>query len=154
MHRFDVTVSKELASAALRRFVFHKWRPLVAALLLCATSVGLDASDGELSTLSRAVAGTALAVVVIFGAAFVLRRRATWALLDRLDGPVTYSLTDEHLTTRSSLGENKLVWSAIRQVWLYPDVTLLFYDQSAFSRQFKATTGLTPSAYRTRAREA
>jgi AraC-like DNA-binding protein len=29
-----------------------------------------------------------------------------------------------------------------------------FYDQSAFSRQFKATTGLTPSAYRTRAREA
>jgi AraC-like DNA-binding protein len=28
-----------------------------------------------------------------------------------------------------------------------------FYDQSAFSRQFKATTGLTPSAYRKRTRE-
>jgi hypothetical protein len=45
----------------------------------------------------------------------------------------TWTLTEEFVGQRSSLGESAIAWSALREVWRFPDLWLLVWGRDVFS---------------------
>lgn len=54
--------------------------------------------------------------------------------LRALDPPQsTWTLTEEAIAQRSSLGESAIPWSAVQQVWQFPDLWLLIWGRDVYS---------------------
>jgi hypothetical protein len=54
--------------------------------------------------------------------------------LASLDPPEsTWTLSDDFVAQKSSLGESAIAWQAVREVWRFPDVWLLIWAPDTFS---------------------
>lgn len=77
----------------------------------------------------------AVGIFAVLGAAifFVHWSRAV-AGLRALDPPEsTWTLTEEAVAQKSSLGESAIVWKALREVWRFDDLWLLVWGKDVYS---------------------
>ena len=134
-HTFEVRVSQRDADIALRRFIFRGagWGTLVASAL-CLAFVLYDISDGGIGRLGVAILTLLSILALFYVVAFMTRRKQMTDLLRRLgDAPVLYCLDDSELGTQSALGSSTLKWEMIQQLWIDPDVTLVFYARNGYT---------------------
>ena len=134
-HAFDVRVSQRDAEIALRRFLFRSegWGTILACAL-CFGFVVFDVSDGSLGRLGFANLTLLLILALFYLVAFVTRRNQMTDLMRKLgDTPVSYSLSDSEIGTRSALGSSTLKWELIRKLWIDPDITMVFYARNGYT---------------------
>tara|TARA_R110000850_G_scaffold25755_16_gene74001 strand:- start:815 stop:1324 length:510 start_codon:yes stop_codon:yes gene_type:complete len=133
-YEFDVTVSERDAEVALRRFIFRGagWGTLVAAVC-CIGYVVYDFSAAEVGLFSVAIMVLLGLLVLVFLAAWFVRRRQMADLLKRLgDAPIFYVMDDEGFSVESPLGGSHLKWEAIQKVWIDPDLLMMFYAKNGY----------------------
>ncbi|MGI9243213.1 MAG: hypothetical protein ACR2RV_20615 [Verrucomicrobiales bacterium] len=134
-HSFDVRVSQRDADIALRRFILRSagWGTLVAAAL-CIAFIVYDVSDGGIGPLGIGILTLLSIFALVYAVGFFTRRKQMADLLRRLgDSPVSYSLGDAELAAESALGSSSLKWEMVRELWVDPDITLVFYARNGYT---------------------
>lgn len=134
-HTFQVRVSQRDADIALRRFLLRQagWGSLACAAL-CLAFVGYDWSDGVLSGLGIVVLTVMALLGAAYGAAYVIRRRQTAELLNKIgDEPICYTLNESEFSSKAPLGSSTLRWEMVKQLWVGADVVMVFYARNGYT---------------------
>jgi hypothetical protein len=128
---YSEAIIKIAAGYFLRRF------------LLPEIGVGVGSIAGALSLyitgylsleMALALAGAGTLLIVVAGVVawkYVRHARRKFAALG---GPrVEWTFSDTTFGSISKLGTVELPWSAVKKVWLFPEVWLLFFDDGGYS---------------------
>lgn len=123
----------------LRQAVLGFWRRSVGAGFVVAFAVvalGLGmavAQDAAPWLIGAAAAGLALGVA--FAATlYIVHHRSSLRKFREMASPkATFLAEDSSFTMSSDLGTTTLQWSAIKELWQFPDVWLLLYSKAQFS---------------------
>lgn len=70
---------------------------------------------------------------MVYGAYFIWRKQSLAILNSMREPTAQWKLTDEKLCTESGAGKVELYWTAIKKIWRFKEVWLLFYANGAFS---------------------
>ena len=133
-----IRVTLHYSEALVRRAVgAFWWRTTgvryVVALSLVLLGLCLRVADGDRSWVVGLL-GAGLALGVFFAVAlYVVHYRGSLARFRRMRVPeATLEGGEERLCIRSDVGGSDVVWSAITEVWTFPDVWLLFLSRAQF----------------------
>jgi YcxB-like protein len=123
----------------LRRAAFQIWRRQIGVgfiITLVVLAVGLVTmiANGDTSWLVGA-AGTTLGMgILVRIALYVVHYRRALQRLKMMGKPeATLILSESSFTISSEIGSSTLPWSAISEIWRFPDFWLLFVSRSSFS---------------------
>ena len=127
------------STTLLRQAVFAFWRRSVGigffvALLIAALGlvvlVALGQSSWIIGGLGAVLAlGTAFAIVV-----YVVHYRRSLQKFRQMDNPrSTFRAEESSFTMSSDIGTTTLQWSAVKELWQFPNVWLLLYSKSQFT---------------------
>jgi hypothetical protein len=131
----DLTYTKSV----VRSGIFHYWRktigwiwPTSILLLLIMGSLSLLGDAGSWTNgLLAGVAMLSLAMILVF---LVSSYRQGMSRLAAMTIPkARITCTEQKLSLQSDAGNAEVPWNAIKKIWSYPDVWLLFYSDSQFS---------------------
>lgn len=105
----------------------------VVALLLVLLGLSFRLADGDRSWLVGLLAA-GLSLGVFFAVAlYVVHYQGSLARFRRMRVPeATLEGGEDRLTVRSDVGGSDVGWSAITEVWTFPDVWLLFLSRAQF----------------------
>ena len=134
-HSFDIHVSQKDADLALRRFLLREAGiGMLIATLVSTAYIIYDLLDGDLGRISIVILTVLSIFITVYIIAIFARRKQMKELLAKLgNSPVSYSLDDSELSTKSTLGSTTIKWDMIKKLWIYPDITLIFYSSSGYS---------------------
>ncbi len=135
-HTFNVQIEPQMVRQAWNAWFFKGRRMgrLGAAGLLFLAAIFMDGRDGRFSSIS-VVSATLLAFTfLIYVVVYVVGiRRALDKLDSIIDGKASYTLTEDIIEARSSLGAFALAWSAIIEIRCYRDFVLLIFRGGSYS---------------------
>ena len=107
---------------------------LALACLLLVVSMLLGLSRGHFGTMSVISATVLTFAILVFGAAYFVGLRRALAKREAIvDGRASYTLTEETIEAKSSLGSMALAWPAITEVRRNHDLILLGFRGTAYS---------------------
>ena len=135
-HSFEVRVTRAHANQALRWFLAGREGMLLpaVAILLIGIGVAFDARDGSLGWGSIVSLTLVALLPLVYVAGYVIRSRQMRHLLTRLgETPVRYQLLDSEIRTETILGSSALKWEVIEELWINPDLTLVFYARNGYT---------------------
>lgn len=124
--------------ALIKRAVRSYWRRVagwrtVLAMILCLTSLSIFLLRGQRSVFPMLVALAVLICLVFLAVLYLVRYQKSMARLRALGRPQSVLIVDdEGLTSRSTQGEMTVSWSAVAQVWKFPDYWLVFFSRADF----------------------
>ena len=136
MHTFDVQIDPEMMRRAWNVWFFRGRRlgRLAIAFLILLAAIVMEVSSGHFGTMSVIFATVLGFTILIYGTAyFVGVRRAIAKREAIVDGRASYTLTDETIEAKSSLGSVALAWSAISEVRRHRDLVLLGFRGAGYS---------------------
>jgi drug/metabolite transporter (DMT)-like permease len=127
------------STTLLRQAVFAFWRRSVGigffvALLIAALGLVVLVALGQSSWI---IGG--LAAVLVLGIAFamvvyVVHYRRSLRKFRQMDKPrATFRADDSSFTMSSDIGTTTLQWSAVKELWQFPNVWLLLYSKAQFT---------------------
>jgi len=127
------------SKALLRQAVFAFWRRSVGvgffvALLIAALGLVVLVALGQASWL---IGG--LAAVLVVGIAFAIviyvvhYRRSLQKFLQMGQPRATFHADESTFTMTSDIGTTTLQWSAVKELWQFPNVWLLLYSKAQFT---------------------
>ena len=127
------------SESLLRQAVFGFWRRSVGvgffvALLIAALGLLVLVALGQASWL---IGG--LAAVLVLGIAFaivvyIVHYRRSLRKFRQMDKPrSTFRADESSFTMSSDIGTTTLQWSAVKELWQFPNVWLLLYSKAQFS---------------------
>jgi drug/metabolite transporter (DMT)-like permease len=127
------------STTLLRQAVFAFWRRSVGvgffvALLIAALGLVVLVALGQASWI---IGG--LAAVLVLGIAFaivvyVVHYRRSLRKFRQMDQPrATFRADDSSFTMSSDIGTTTLQWSAVKELWQFPNVWLLLYSKAQFT---------------------
>ena len=133
-YQATVTYTKPIIRSAMRQFWFRyiAWHGFaVIAISTIVAAVLIATGDrswvaGMFAVLSIISLATSTAVYV------VLLRRSFWRFNHMHSKSANFTFSDESLTVASDLGKSEMSWRAIKKIWKFPDVWLLFVSKSVF----------------------
>jgi hypothetical protein len=133
-HRFEVFVTRKHTGSALRRFLLRDEGIFASFIyLITVVLVVYDARDGRLHWISIVILTLLGMLLLAYVVAFWLRRSQTDDLLRRLgDSPIQYLLGEEEIRTESILGSSSVKWEMVRQIWIYPDLVMVFFSRNTY----------------------
>jgi len=134
MNTFELHYSETLIRKAVWAFWRRTmgWRFFVAVALLLVALVYLVASGDRswLVGVFASVLGLAGAFAV---ALYVVHYRGSITRLRRMRSPQgTFEVGDDRFRVASDLGSSELSWSAVTEVWRFPEFWLLFLSRAQF----------------------
>ena len=134
-HEATLIYSKELLNQA----VFAFWRRSVGvgffvALLIAALGLVVLVALGQASWLIGALA-TVLALGIAFPIfVYVIHYRRSLHKFRQMDNPeATFHAEESSFTMSSDIGTTTLQWSAVKELWQFPNVWLLLYSKAQFT---------------------
>jgi len=126
--------SEALIRRAVQRFWWRTtgWR-YVGAFLVVAGSFFYLLWSGDRSWWVG-LFGAVLALAVVFAVAlYAIHYRASVGRFRRMRTPeATIELGEERFRVSSDVGTSELAWSAVTEVWLFPEFLLLFFSAAQF----------------------
>jgi hypothetical protein len=123
----------------VRRAVFAFWRRTVGPGFLVVDAVlGIEAvllaAGGDRSWRVGVLATVFLAGIAFCVAVYCVHYRNSMRTLRELgDSPVIFHADDSSFTMSSPAGSATLRWSAVKEIWQFPEAWLLLYSKSQFS---------------------
>ena len=124
---------------AVRCFVFRAFRRQLGSLFFIAMAILMGCLFFLIAHQDRSwavgfVIATILFVTVFFVAIYVAHYRNTLGRFRQMQNPeARLTLGEEQFTLTSDLGSATMPWSAITEIWQYPDFWLLLFSKSQFS---------------------
>ena len=134
-HEATLIYSKALLNQAV--FAFW-WRSVgvrfFVALLIAALGLVALVALGQASWLIGALA-TVLALGVAFAIfVYVIHYRRSLQKFRQMDKPeATFHAEESSFTMSSDIGTTTLQWSAVKELWQFPNVWLLLYSKAQFT---------------------
>jgi hypothetical protein len=131
---FTVRYSREHCLASAWRYWQRRLGYRYALELVIGAGLLVLATQGPYRWLEVALM-VAVGIFALLGAGifFVHWLRGLQGLA-ALDPPVsTWTLTEEFIAQKSSLGESAIAWKALIEVWRFPDLWLLVWGRDVFS---------------------
>jgi hypothetical protein len=128
----------------LRRAVFCFWRREVGvrlpiAVLAMAAGLAWQIPAGENSWFTGVLATVLLLGVGMITAVYVVHYRNTMAKFREMGKPeATFRADASTFTAATGIGTSTLQWSAVKEVWQFPDFWLLFFSRAHFMTLPKA----------------
>jgi drug/metabolite transporter (DMT)-like permease len=127
------------STTLLRQAVFAFWRRSVGvgffvALFVAALGLVVLVALGQASWLIAALAsvlalGIAFAIVI-----YVVHYRRSLRKFRQMDNPqATFRAEESSFTMSSDIGTTTLQWSAVKELWQFPNVWLLLYSKAQFT---------------------
>ena len=139
MNEIKLRYSEPLLRAAVRSFVFRSitrgfgLRFFVVCAALAVYLVYMIA-QGERDWMVGVTASMLFFVGVFFLILYLAHYRNTVGRFRKMRVPeATLSYTEESFTLTSELGSGTMPWTAITEVWRYPDFWLILFSRSQFS---------------------
>jgi len=127
------------SKALLNQAVFAFWRRSVGigffvALLIAALGLVVLVALGQASWLIGALA-TVLALGIAFAIfVYVVHYRRSLHKFRQMDNPeATFRADESSFTMSSDIGTTTLQWSAVKELWQFPNVWLLLYSKAQFT---------------------
>jgi hypothetical protein len=131
--------TEPLLKRAVRCFVFRAIGRQLGPLFFVAVAILIGCLVFMLAKHDRGwavgfIIATILFVAVFFAAIYVAHYRNTLGRFRQMKNPeARLSLGDAQFTLTSELGSATMPWSAITEIWQYPDFWLLLFSKSQFS---------------------
>ena len=131
---FTVRYSKDHCLAAAWRYWQRRLGMRYAIELVIGTGLIVLATQGPYRWLEIALM-VAVGIFAVLGAAiFFIHWRRALAGLHALDPPEsTWTLTEESIAQKSSLGESAISWDSLIEVWRFDDLWLLIWGKDIYS---------------------
>ena len=120
------------------------WGYLLGMIFLLAITASAIVMGNRSWWISFSVATLTFGVLVAAALFIAHRRRSVRSLRAMRTPEAVMELDDEHFRVRSDLGDSRLAWNAITQVWRFPDFWLLLLSPAQFLTV--PTADLTPTA--------
>lgn len=135
-HEFEVQVTRPMIQKAWKAWFWKwtRWRKLVSGMGLLGCSIALDVSSGRAGNVT-VICLTVLGMgFCLYAGVYFLGRKRAVEKLDLIDqGKAHYTLSQETIQARSSLGSLNLSWTAVKEVRRYEDLVLLGFQGTAYS---------------------
>ncbi len=122
----------------IRRAVLRFWWRMVGirflvAMAVLAASLVILVFDGNTSWFVGVLATTLTAGIGVMVMLYVVHYRNALQRLKAMGQPqATLTLSEATLSTASGAGSSTVPWSAVSELWLFPDLWLLFISKSHF----------------------
>jgi hypothetical protein len=127
------------STTLLRQAVFAFWRRSVGvgffvALLVAALGLVVLVALGQASWLIAALASV-LALGIVFAiVVYIVHYRRSLRKFRQMDNPqATFRAEESSFTMSSDIGTTTLQWSAVKELWQFPNVWLLLYSKAQFT---------------------
>jgi hypothetical protein len=127
------------STTLLRQAVFAFWRRSVGvgffvALLVAALGLVVLVALGQASWLIAALASV-LALGIVFAiVVYIVHYRRSLRKFRQMDNPqATFRAEESSFTMSSDIGTTTLQWSAVKELWQFPNVWLLLYSRAQFT---------------------
>ncbi len=134
MKPFQLHYSEPLIRSAVWAFWRRVtgWRYFVAIALVLGSCI-YSISSGDRSWWVG-VSASVLCLAIIFALAlYVIHYRGAITRFRRMQSPVaTFEARSDHFRVTSDLGSSELSWSAIVEIWQFPEFWLLFVSRAQF----------------------
>lgn len=123
----------------LREAVFAFWRRSVGAgflvaLTVVALSLGILVAQSGTSWLIGALATILLVGFAVAAAVYFVHYRNSLRKFREMGSPqATFRAEESSFTISSNIGVTTLQWSAVKELWQFPNVWLLLYSKAQFS---------------------
>lgn len=134
MHTFDIDLTSDHATAALRRFLLRRLGRI--GLIAIAMMTGCLAYSIATQDFGFATSILVALILLLTGAylrAYFVRKKQFEEQLARLNGkPITYTLSDAEWSIASNFGTASYKWEMIIELWIDPDLVFLFYNHEAY----------------------
>jgi hypothetical protein len=133
MIEFNITPDRRLLHRIHRRRIFRRaWLILIGAAL-----VGLEAFYnirlGRIDYLETVALTMLGAAVLVYVAAYVRQRTSIDRITRQIgDAPIHYVLSEESVSATSPLGKTELRWTALKELYMTPEYTLIKWDANTF----------------------
>ena len=131
-------VKLHYSEALIRRSVGRFWWRVigwrfVGAFVLLLGSVAFLLASGDRSWLVGLMGAVVVLAITFAAALYLIHSRASLRRLRRMRRPeAELELGEERFRISSDAGTSELVWSAVTEVWSFPDVLLLFLSRAQF----------------------
>jgi hypothetical protein len=128
---FDEALVRTIA----RRFIVRTFGVggLVAAAAMVACALYLVTSGAGLSFSEGIIIGLAMVPIIALPLCYVvITRRGLGVLRDLGQAPATLRLREDRIETSNPIGASSLAWSAIKEVWRFPEAWLLFVGKGMY----------------------
>lgn len=131
---FTVRYTKEHCLAAAWRYWQRRLGKRYALELVIGAGLLVLATQGPYRWIETALAVVVGIFAVLGAGLFFLHWHRARAGLAALDPPEsTWILTEEAIFQKSSLGESAIAWSALPEVWRFPDLWILIWGRDVYS---------------------
>lgn len=134
-YEVTITYTEAFVSAAAKKYWLRKYlRDAIMSIIV----LGVVSYFFFVESYHDWVVGFMLAValiytITVYAIYFLWRRRALALFRSMGEGAVKWSFADEGFMCESSAGKAQLKWSAIKKLWCYSDVWMLFYASGVYS---------------------
>ena len=122
----------------LQRAVFRFWWRvvgirLVIALVVTAAGLVVLVADGNTSWFVGVLATVLAFGIAIMVALYITHYHNALQVLRKMGAPeATFTASESSLSLSSGAGSSTFPWSAVTEVWQFPDVWLMFFSKSQF----------------------
>jgi YcxB-like protein len=134
-YNFTVKYSKAILSRA--HFEFwkrkHGFDAVLSVIFLMATSYLLFIMEVTVWYVVVFFTIAFIFTIAVYSLYFIWRKQAMTALNAMKTPEAQWKFTDENLCTESDAGKVELHWTAIKKIWRFKEVWLLFYANGSFS---------------------
>jgi YcxB-like protein len=137
-HQVEVRYTKALVHAAVRAFYWRTLRrrfgwPGLSAFAVSSGALGFLILAGDRSWVVGFTGACLLICALILAAGYLAHVRATTARFDRMAEPrARFAFRDGDFSVVSDAGSATLQWSAVREVWAFPQFWLFLLSRSQF----------------------
>ncbi|MBU1412480.1 YcxB family protein [Myxococcota bacterium] len=135
MYETTLIYEESVVSRAVRCY----WRRSLGvgywiALLMVVVSLGVLLVQGTQAWILVTLTATTVLAVGFAALFFIVHYRSSLGRFRRMVPPeAKFAVDDETFAFTSSMGEAKLKWSVIRELWKFDDLWLILYAQGGFN---------------------
>ena len=133
-HHITLCYDKHLLQRAVFRFW---WRVvgirLVIALVVTAAGLVVLVADGNTSWFVGVLATVLAFGIAIMVALYITHYRNALQVLKKMGAPEgTFTASESSLSLSSGAGSGTFPWSAVTELWQFPDLWLMFFSKSQY----------------------
>lgn len=133
-YEITVTYTPAIVRRAVRRFWFRfiAWHGFASVAVAIGVFVSLLAAGRDDWLVGVFGVLSLLLVLMGSGVYFTYLRRSLAVLRAMKEPKAVFRLTDERFGSESDVGKGELSWTAIKEIWAFPEVWLLFVAKNQF----------------------